>query len=237
MKMKNILFILIGFFLLSLIISSCNSSGSGSFDLGTTEETQKLSSDNIVGAWSYEDPFLGKVFLQFEYDGTLRTYTNYEGEVMNVCQWQLDGNKISVNSDCTFFNELDIFDFDGNSFVIVSNNNVSEGDGKLTVTRLKDEAGEPILHYSIFQREPYTDPRYDDGQNNSDEVSTNSDYNESNVQSQPTSNCNWCGVAFQGDGYSYSKFQGRCSIETGSYYFTGDYCSKKCANEACWAEN
>ena len=232
MKFKT--FLIFGTIISSLLLASCNSNGS--FDSGTIEESHVLSSESIVGAWSYEDPFLGKVFLQFEADGTLRTYTNYEGEVINICQWQLIGNKITVNSDCTFFNELEITDFEYGSFNIQANNNVSEGNGILHVARLFDEAGEPILYYSLFERDAHSDPRYDNGSNKSEEINNSAANNESNSQST-TRTCKWCGDAFSDNGYYYSNtVSSGCRAYTDSWRFA-EYCSQKCAIEACQTEH
>ncbi len=188
------MFLIFGTIISSLILASCNSNGSS--EIGKSEQNQTMDNGSFIGAWSYDDPFLGKVFLQFEADGTLRTYTNYEGEVIDICQWQLIGNKITVNSDCTFFNELEITDFEYGSFNIQANNNVSEGNGILHVARLFDEAGEPIRYYSLFERDTHSDPRYDNGSNNSEETTNNAANNESNSQSS-SSNTNANPNAYQ----------------------------------------
>ena len=111
------------------------------------------------------------------------------------------------------------------------------------VARLFDEAGEPIRYYSLFERDTHSDPRYDNGSNNSEETSNNAANNESNTQSsttQPaTRTCKWCGQAFYLPSYDFDKYNdGRCDINEHEYVSgAGYYCSRKCASEACSAEN
>ena len=106
------------------------------------------------------------------------------------------------------------------------------------VARLFDEAGEPIRYYSLFERDEHSDPRYDNGSNNSEETTDNAANNESN--SQPaTKKCQWCHASLSGDSYDYQKYSnGECSSrEWEDCLSCGKYCSQKCAIEACSAEN
>ncbi len=57
-----------------------------------------------------------------------------------------------------------------------------------------------------------------------------------------TCTCKWCSKTFKSDGYDIDKFNGKCGSKKGSgkYGVYGptcdDYCSPKCATEACWSK-
>lgn len=63
---------------------------------------------------------------------------------------------------------------------------------------------------------------------------------EAEIQSQQekTYKCKWCGINFYSPGYSfnYSTTRNQCDIEEEETY-NFIYCSRKCANEACWSEH
>ncbi len=178
-----------------LLISSCNSSGSFELD----EEPQTFSNESIIGAWKYNDSYYGDVYLQFETDGTLRVFYNNEGEIIENAQWSIQDNTI-ITSGCTLFPDnyrMNVSEFDGSTFNIPpSSYDVATSTGRtsISVSRLFDEAGEPILHYSLFERNTYSDPRYDDGTTSSSEYQDNTSYSESYSQNNgnQTSVCSSC---------------------------------------------
>ena len=195
MKKKIILFLSA---ILFTIITSCNGKNSSNGIGNTSDGQESLSESSLLGAWKYEDSYYGTIFMQFEVDGLIKVFYANEGDVLEVGNWQLQDNKVLV-TDCALFKELIILDFNGNSFNISPTNYDASTDTNtefISVERLLDEAGEPILHYSLFDKAPVADPRYGDQESN-----LSSQQNSSSETLESTYNafqCSTCGYISNG---------------------------------------
>ncbi len=149
---------LILFSILFLIGCNQNSERSDASQKSTlkTDDSITLNEENILGAWKYFDSYYGKVFIQFEADGTFKKFYNDEGDAIDICDWRLVDGKIFISRSETNATPycIDILKFKDDSFYIPPthydslSNNINHNN---LVTRLKDEAGEPIFHYSKFE--------------------------------------------------------------------------------------
>ena len=190
------------------IITGCNGKISSNSIGNTSDRQESLSESSLIGAWKYEDSYYGKIFVQFEVAGVIKVFFNYEGEVLEVGNWQLQDNKVIV-SDCNLFSELIISDFNGNSFKLPpTTTDVSLKTNRefIIVERLLDEAGEPILHYSQFDKDPVADPRYGDQESNS--------LSQQNSSSETLDNafqCKECGLVAHQKEHPWNRFGGDCS--------------------------
>ncbi len=198
--MKKLISILLT--ILILIITSCNGKISSNGIGNTSDGQESLSESSLIGAWKYEDSYYGKVFVQFEVAGVIKVFFNDEGEVLEVGNWQIQDSKVIV-SNCVLFNELIISDFNGNSFKLPPTNYDASSNTKrdfIIVERLLDEAGEPILHYSLFDKEPVADPRYGNPVSNSTSYESNEQdsYSSENTTSSENGNlCSSCNRKFK----------------------------------------
>jgi hypothetical protein len=217
-----------------LIINSCSTDSSTLDFLDENQKTSELSEQNLIGAWTFNSYYSGKVFLQFDIDGTLHIYYNYEGEHFETASWQLVGDKIVTSNNSLFLtwalgmqpyfweeesvNGLKVSDFNSNSFnLLPKDNQVKDDEPVLIVTRLIDEAGEPIIHYSLFNRSPNEDSRYGDSYGGSvyEDNSTPNDYSHYNSESiqacsycKGTGNCSSCHRVFKKRFFGY-----KCQVE------------------------
>jgi hypothetical protein len=195
-------------YLLFTIITGCNGKNSSTSIANTSDGQESLSESSLLGAWKYEDSYYGTVFMQFEVNGIIKVFFAYEGEVLEVGNWQLQDNKVLV-TDCTLFKELIISDFNGNSFNISPTNYDTSTDTNtefISVERLLDEAGEPILHYSLFDKAPVADTRYGDQESNS-----SSQQNSSSETLDNAFQCKECGLVAHQKEHPWNRFGGDCS--------------------------
>lgn len=190
MKLKDIFIVLI----IAFVLIGIDKYFSKNSILDSEKET--FNKESIIGVWKYDDSYFGDVFLQFESDGTLRTYYNTEGENVETCKWSIDGNKILVSNSSLFSESspLIVSDFDGSNFSIPPTNydfTANTGRKSIVVSRLIDETGEPILNYSLFQKETNRDARYDDGNGYVNNEGGNTESYGANTQSE-SKTCSWC---------------------------------------------
>jgi hypothetical protein len=222
--MGNIFINLKQIIFLFLIVSflGCNQS-IPSDDLNPIEnEESTFNESSFYGAWKYEDLKFGTIFIQFEMDGTVKAFISYEGEYLGTGKWELNGKVLKI-IDCYPLVDMVVNNFDGDSF-----KTKNSFDESIIFNRLKDEAGEPILYYSLFDREPKQDPRYGDSEisTTEDESSYGSSENTS-IQKQWV-NCRYC----HGSGTIICSSckgsrQTECSRCNGAGY-SGDYSCNKC---------
>jgi hypothetical protein len=244
------------FIALILLTTSCENN-SVKKSLKKLISREKVDETNILGAWSFESPSIGKVFLQFEPDNngikTLLVHYTYEEEHKERLKWSIGE---SVNGDQVlyltnwdesnytiidwplglnnYFSDFEfavhhpvtgevvrdvngklntnkskgikISDFSSDKFSISPSSSASGDDSPLQLFRLKDEAGEPIYHYSLFERESVPDDRYGGGQNepetNQDGISSEK-CNTCGIELVVPQNrtCDWCGNTYDGWGY------------------------------------
>jgi DnaJ-class molecular chaperone len=215
--MGNIFINLKQLIFLFLIVSflGCNQS-IPSDDLNPIEnEESTFNESSLLGAWKYIDSKLGEVFIQFEKDGTVKSFYNYEGEAIVMGKWQLQGNVVKiVEGSHSIETELLVSDFDGSSFKVFN----SDYNEYVVYNRLRDEAGEPILYYSLFDREPKRDSYYDASEENiSSEIEENTSYNNTRTTQKQWVNCKFC----NGTGLSKCRTcngRGQISVGNGSAF-------------------
>jgi hypothetical protein len=175
--------------LISLLLS-CNENNSSDFskEESSSENINKLNGSSLLGAWKYEDSYFGKVFLQFEIDGTVKVFYNYEGDILGVGKWEYQDN-IVIISDVNILDKLIISDFDGNSFKIPPTiyDSIAKTNKKyIVVNRLKD-AFEPIL-FLFNNRERYSNNE----ENVSHIIEEKSNYSNSGSTQKQWVNCRYC---------------------------------------------
>ena len=199
--------------LISLLLS-CNENNTSDLlkEEIANENINELTESSFYGAWKYEDSKFGTVFVQFEMNGIVKAFISYEGESLGTGKWEFNGNQIKI-IDCYPLVDMVVNDFDGDSFKTQDLFNEF-----VVFKRLKDEAGEPILYYSLFEREPKPDPRYDNS-----EISTIDNESSSYGSSEHTSvqkqwvNCKYC----HGTGLEKCrtcKGRGQISVGNGSAF-------------------
>ena len=186
MKKTTILILLIS------LLLSCNQNNTSDLSKEDIayENINELTESSLLGAWKYIDSKLGEVFIQFEKDGTVKSFYNYEGEAIVMGKWQLQDNVVKmVEGSHSIETELLVSDFDGSSFKVFN----SDYNEYVVYNRLRDEAGEPILYYSLFDREPKRDPYYDASEeNNNSVIEENTNYNNSGSTQKQWINCKKC---------------------------------------------